>query len=923
MSTSKGNAVSLSGLKHGFPHLALVLCGLLALGVFGVTATASPDVARLNTDYPAGLALTRFQNAAGPSGFTGAALRFAARHDAVALDDMRKAREQAEQALVDLAASDAGSASVRDLRAATAVLDSILDQAEKSLRAPETGFTLAETQPLLALYPVLQDTVDAIARTENVRGDGNAATGLLAFLAIAGVVLAGALALLMLAWQRSALRPLRHLTQSLGQLAKGDLKAPVWGVQRQDAFGDLARAVDMARYQFGQLPDLSLISDQGPVRLKFEGGTSSLFEALTKNLSDSMTQVSGYARELGESAKINREGITQFSAEMQRVVKRILALSVEHNDGLKMLNHTLRSSTETVQRAQSEAIDRLTQILPEIEERSRSMGDIVRILGREASASLETIQESSGKFGEAAHQGREISRKFAQDATDLHERLSAATELLRSSGKVLAETNDAARSRLAATIDTLGKTSAMLQNVLKETTTRMGATAEAAEIAAKGAARAAASASVMENTIGNLATCHERLDAQVTLGEQKIEAAVANMDNAQKFFARSAETMADRGAEFERLLDDLRHNNTQMLAGLASQDKMSREAVDHVMAQGRAIMARLETHLAQQAEAVCDEMTRMADRAGSAVGRVYETAGQLDGVTALVVNSGETLTHAIDAMRDNVASVGNRVIAFTGDMLEQTVTLSDMGGTKINEMQRGFNEFLQRFATLGQLTGVLGAIADQLSQILPGLGHLATPHDTKETASAVPALPSRQFDELRLGIDQSGEAVAALRRDLLTAISDLPHKLGKGTAQDDEDQTAQLAERIETTRSDILATLKRQNLILDEKLTRLEYATTQNEAAPVPPMTSDQTSEALGTIAVLLDQISSHIKTLDRKIDLAGNSEHHGASEQNGKALDAVSSIFASLRERSDEVIDRLNNVASELQDVTRRAKAS
>jgi len=65
--------------------------------------------------------------------------------------------------------------------------------------------------------------------------------------------------------------PLRALSQSVKNMARGDMRTPIWGMERQDTLGELARAVDMARFQFSQLPDMAVMSDQGPVRLRFEG----------------------------------------------------------------------------------------------------------------------------------------------------------------------------------------------------------------------------------------------------------------------------------------------------------------------------------------------------------------------------------------------------------------------------------------------------------------------------------------------------------------------------------------------------------------------------------------------------------------------------------------------------------------------------
>ena len=48
-------------------------------------------------------------------------------------------------------------------------------------------------------------------------------------------------------------------------MAHGDMRTSIWGMERSDMVGELARAVDLSRYHFSQLPDIAVTAQRpGP-----------------------------------------------------------------------------------------------------------------------------------------------------------------------------------------------------------------------------------------------------------------------------------------------------------------------------------------------------------------------------------------------------------------------------------------------------------------------------------------------------------------------------------------------------------------------------------------------------------------------------------------------------------------------------------
>jgi hypothetical protein len=434
-----------------FTALVLTLVVLVCVSMIGATGylkfemdraetlLAAPDTAVGNDQDM----FDRLRRILGYGGFLGLAQNYASHHDASGFADMKADIKSADDIVAHL--PEKTPAEVRhDLTAIVASFDTALQK----INAPaneQNEFVSADLMPLYAAVPVLDERVaSANAETRLAAQNQMQFWGmLLTLVSWASLIIASACAAgiyLTLRDKQSA--PMRALAQSIQNMARGDMRTAIWGTERQDMIGELARAVDTARYHFSHLPDLSLLSEQGPVRMRFEGGSRSLFEAMMKAISRDSENIREQTLSLSDAVKQQRESIAMLSDKVETVLQNILQHG--HN-GDQQIRHAISEmvgGAESLKNAHAHAADQLNRLVPHIQERATGMAEIAQITGRQVAQTLQTLTLNEMNMKASAETAKETLARLSSTADDLGERLFGAINLLQASGKILAETTE-------------------------------------------------------------------------------------------------------------------------------------------------------------------------------------------------------------------------------------------------------------------------------------------------------------------------------------------------------------------------------------------------------------------------------------------------------------------------------------------------
>ena len=386
----------------------------------------------------------------GYGGFMGLAQKYVATRDASGFAEMKTLIKAAD----DLVAQLPDRTPVETRRELTSVAE-LFDSAMQKISAPSGDalgeFTAADLAPLAAALPVL-DAHAASGNAETRIGAQNKVqfwAMLLTLVSWSSLIVAAACAagiFLTLRDKHSA--PMRALAQSIQNMAHGDMRTAIWGIERQDMIGELARAVDIARYHFSHLPDVSLLSEQGPIRMRFEGETRSLFEAMMKAISNDSHNIREQSSTLTDTVKQQKESLAALAAKVEAILSSVAQQGQNGDQQVKQAIAEMVGSAESLKNAHAHAADQLNRLIPPIQERAQGLAEITQITGKQISQTLQSLASSEISLKANAEQAKDTLTKLSSTADDLSERLFGAINLLQASGKVMAETTENIKSRL-------------------------------------------------------------------------------------------------------------------------------------------------------------------------------------------------------------------------------------------------------------------------------------------------------------------------------------------------------------------------------------------------------------------------------------------------------------------------------------------
>lgn len=251
--------------------------------------------------------------------------------------------------------------------------------------------------------------------------------------------------------------PLQTLIQSVKNLATGDMRTSIWGMERQDSIGELARAIDMARYQLSQLPDLAVISEQGPLHLRFEGESRTVFEAMMQVVSKDAQQIHANVAILAQAARNQQDMLSSFGPRIQNALRSVEEQTVMGQAQARQSLQTATSIATSLKSAQEHAIDQLNRLIPYLQERAQGITEITQITGKQVSQTMQSLTQTERALRQSAEQSGAVVEKLSKSADHLGERMFGAINLLQASGKVLAEVSEKTQSKIQDVVSRLSR----------------------------------------------------------------------------------------------------------------------------------------------------------------------------------------------------------------------------------------------------------------------------------------------------------------------------------------------------------------------------------------------------------------------------------------------------------------------------------
>lgn len=491
--------------------------------------------------------------------------------------------------------------------------------------------------------------------------------------------------------------------------------------------GELARTIDMARHQFSQLPDMTLVSDQGPIRLRFEGGTKSLFEAMMKVISRDSEQVHDKTQELTAAITQQREELSLVITRVEAVLQNVEKRATSGDQQVRQALQGLVGSAASLKNAQEHTTDQLGRLVGFLQDRAQNLSDATSIAGKQLAQALQSIALSQHTLKSSADQGDEIVRRLSNTADGLGERMFGAVNLLQASSKVLTETTEQTGARLNDAIEALNQSITELKAPIAGLSTP--ASVEASPVIAN-ATIDPAMLERLEQAIAMLGAAQTKMDMLV---EEQSQAARAQIDllstQSSGLLLQSSTSAQTMSAAADKLREEQSQLHERLLQiTTALDDKIT--AITAIPAQEKASVAEHDDRIPELLHQIQREIQVTAaplhEKLQGLQQEVAVLAAELRSVPQAEADGGALS----EQLRDHWYQIAGQIEATRNDLLSNIQTslgrLSEQvgqpatasSGTEMDhELREAREQMEQQTRIMAELVATLGLLDAHMQEI--------------------------------------------------------------------------------------------------------------------------------------------------------------------------------------------------------------
>lgn len=385
---------------------------------------------------------------------------------------------------------------------------------------------LPQPPQLEASYLALRTALDRLTNADRSRQIGGLAVVLnwsqwfiiaaIGALAIALLLAAGTL-------QLGVVHPLKSLERSLNSVGEGALTEDVWGTERADEFGALARAGDKLRRGLTETTALQALAKKGQLHLTLDGQSS----VLLQRLADDVTQTTS-------ALKAAAADFAKLQAGTQRQFDTALASLQASTAGADQVADALRDNAAVAAAASAELdgtvadrIQRLDRLTEKFDHSRRQVAQMAADIGGRARTATDEIAASAATLKVAAEGVGQIQSALSQSLSDWSAGTGKVTDKVHTLASRLSETIGLVDERLSRKLAALDA----LEQAVTSNLANLRAKAEEASLA-------------MNATAGEM---DKRVTAAIGTHSNDLTAAIARLDQIAGRLANPTAKPADAG----------------------------------------------------------------------------------------------------------------------------------------------------------------------------------------------------------------------------------------------------------------------------------------------------------------------------------------------------------------------------------------
>jgi len=245
-------------------------------------------------------------------------------------------------------------------------------------------------------------------------------------------------------------QPLKLLTWSLRSIGNGRVNQPVWGTDRTDEIGEMARAGEKLRQSLTETEALRELANEGQINIRLEGEASTL-------LGETISEVVASVNDATDALRRAAEGLQETQAAQQQASARQANDITDVTSKLDTLVTGIDHAHQTLAKAAETRLAHLDTLNGQLGEKGREIGEAFASIKSRTGHAIDGLTTSISAFGNAAASVQSIQGAFFESCDRISSDAATTSETLKSLTDRLAVMLDSAEAfRGAKTAEATG-----------------------------------------------------------------------------------------------------------------------------------------------------------------------------------------------------------------------------------------------------------------------------------------------------------------------------------------------------------------------------------------------------------------------------------------------------------------------------------
>ncbi len=546
----------------------------------------------------------------------------------------------------------------------------------------------------------------------------------------------GFFSLLSLGWmiftRATTTGPMRKLEASVHNVVNNGLKGHIWGRDRDDLTGSLARSIDAIRDNIVNMADMTVQGPDGTRRFHFDGKGGEAFNSLINDLHGSLARLI----EKGDKLEaMNAEKATSLQRLGEHIRTQSAGLGAMVDETKTSLEGTIAETREHLNRLQSEWMTRYEEmgtrhaemqgqaqgLIGKFEQDMQSLRQIAGLTGQRVSQMLQNLGTTDHDYKKAAKLSLEVSETFSRQAADLSEKLSAATSLMRASGKIMSETTESSRARLAEAVASVEQHDETLRAFLSDTAEKTERVSGLFDEMKVNAARMAEAVAGVDTRLSNFEERSHVAFERIAANSEAVEKVSSQLEATNTLLIGSSDNLRGQSDALGDIVYKVRGEYSEFIEAWRKAFAETSPAIDELKGASQKLSMQLTEEWSlytTQSRTLLSALERDVQHMN---GRTQQVTSDTEKLILHLATQSQRLGDGANHFDLQVATLSQRLEDAAAHVLRSNEQVVQQTAGQVQEVHGSVQDLVQRLAILSQLTGTLGTVAGQLGQIVPGL----------------------------------------------------------------------------------------------------------------------------------------------------------------------------------------------------------